>query len=197
MKAEATVAKRKEQKKVQEVQTRQRKEDQEEQDPKPRGKNKTFDERMEDLKLFKEMHGHANVSIREDKSLAQFCVQVRHARKNPSKSKRKQLTNEQIAAFDALDFVWTTQEYVTRSFDERIEDLEKYKRTHGHLNMKRHEDSSLYQFCAGARHSLKHVKMDGTRKLTEERIARLDALGFDWTKSVEASVDAAAPAHEK
>ena len=79
----------------------------------------------------------------------------------------------------------------------RIDDLREYKQKHGHVNVKIHEDSSLYQFCAGARHSLKHVKMDGTRKLTEERIARLDALGFDWTKSVEASVDAAAPAHEK
>jgi len=64
---------------------------------------------MEDLKLFKETHGHINMSICEDKSLAQFCASVMHARKNPGKSKRKQLTNEQIAAFDALDFVWTTQ----------------------------------------------------------------------------------------
>ena len=152
---------------------------------------------MEDMKRFKETHGHTNVSICEDKPLTQFCVQVRHARKNPGKSKRKQLTNEQIAAFDALDFVWTTQEYVTRSFDERIDDLEKYKRTHGHLSLKKNEDSSLYQFCVHVRHSLKQVEKDDTRKLTEERMGRLNALGFEWKKSVEASVDAAAPAHEK
>ena len=41
-------------------------------------------------------------------------------------------------------------------------------------------DSSLYKFCAGIRHSLKKVEKDGTRKLMEERIARLDALGFEW-----------------
>ena len=86
---------------------------------------------------------------------------------------------------------------LTRSFDERIKDLKEYKRTHGHLSMKIHEDSSLYQFCVGVRHSLKQVEKDGTRKLTEERIARLDALGFEWTKSLEASVDAAPPVHEK
>jgi hypothetical protein len=40
--------------------------------PKARGRNKTFDDRMEDLKRYKETHGHANVSIPEDKSLAQF-----------------------------------------------------------------------------------------------------------------------------
>ena len=135
---------------------------------------------MEDLKRYKETHDHANLPIREDKSLAQFCVSVRHARKNPGKSKRKQLTNEQIAAFDALDFVWTTQEYVTRSFDERIDDLEKYKRTHGHLNVKFKNDESLYQFCAHVRHSLKQPEKNGTIKLTGERISRLDALGFKW-----------------
>jgi len=44
----------------------------------------------------------------------------------------------------------------------------------------RHEDNSLYQFCAGVRHSLKQVEEDGTRELTVERIARLDALGFEF-----------------
>ncbi len=76
-----------------------------------------------------------------------------------------------------MGFNWTSKEYVTRSFDERIEDLVEYERTHGHLNVKRNEDISLYQFCAGVRHSL---LKDGTRKLTEERMARLDALGFKW-----------------
>ena len=120
---------------------------------------------MEDLKRFKEMHGHANVSICEDKPLAQFCVQMRHARKNPSKIKRKQLTNEQIAAFDALNFVWMTQEYITRSFDEMINNLRKYKQMHGHINVKIHKDSSLYQFYLEVRHSLKQYEKDGTRNL--------------------------------
>jgi hypothetical protein len=81
------------------------------------------------------------VFIPEDKSLTQFCTQTRHARKNIGKSKKKQLTNKHIAAFYAIGFNWTMQEYVTRSFDKRIDDLEEYKQTHGHVNMNRHEDS--------------------------------------------------------
>jgi hypothetical protein len=165
----------------QEEHARQQKEEQEEQEPKARGKYKTFDDQMEDLKLFKETHGHVNVSISEDISLAQFCTKTRHKRTNPGKSKSKKLTIENIARLDALGFNWTSQEYVTRSFDERIEDLKEYKRMHGHLSLTIHEDSSLYQFCAGVRHSLKMAEKDGTRKLTVERIARLDALGFEWT----------------
>jgi len=58
------------------------------------------------------------------------------------------------------------------SFDKRITDLKEYKQTHGHLSMKKHEDKSLYHFCVDVRHSLK--------QLTEERIKRLDDLGFEW-----------------
>ena len=61
------------------------------------------------------------------------------------------------------------------------QDLHEFKKTHGHVNMNRHEDKSLYKFCADVRHSLKQFEKDGTRKLTEERMARLDALGFEWT----------------
>jgi hypothetical protein len=162
-------------------QQKKEQEEQEKQEPKARGKYKTFDERMEDLKRFKETHGHVNVSIPDDKSLAGFCVKARHARKNPGKTKSKQLTNEQIAAFDALDFDWTTQEYATRSFDEKIKDLKEYKQKHGQVNVNTHEDSSLYQFCLDVRHSLKQFEKDGKRKLTEERMVKLDALGFKWT----------------
>jgi hypothetical protein len=100
---------------------------------------------------------------------------VRNARKT---GKGIKLTDERIAAFDALGFVWTSQEYVTRSFDERI--LVEYKQTHGHLNMKFNDDESLYQFCAQVRHSLKQPEKNGTIKLTEECISRLDAFSFKW-----------------
>ena len=167
-------------KKEQVEHARQRKEEQEEQAPKPRGKNKTFDERIEDLKLSKETHGHVNVSIPVDQSLAKFCAQVRHAHNNPGKSKSKKLTIENIARLDALGFNWTSQEYVTMSFDKRIKDLEKYKRTHGHLSVEGEEDNSLYQFCADVRYSLNKLEKDDTRKLTEKRMAVLHALGFKW-----------------
>jgi hypothetical protein len=135
---------------------------------------------MEDLKRFKETHGHANVTSREDIPLGQFCANARHARKNPGTGVK--LTDERIAAFDAIGFNWTSQEYVTRSFDERIEDFKEYKQTHGHLNVKLHEDNSLTQFCKHVRYSLlKQCEKDGTMKLTEERIQKLDDIGFKWS----------------
>ena len=95
------------------------------------------------------------MSILEDKSLTQFCIKARYAHKNPGKGKGKgvKLTDERIAAFDALGFNWTS--HVTRSFDERIKDLVEYKQTHIHLSVKKHEDNSLYRFSADVRYSLK------------------------------------------
>jgi hypothetical protein len=166
-------------KKEHEEHARQRKKEQEGQAPKARGKIESFDDQMEDLKRFKQTHGHANVSIPEDKSLAAFCSRVRHAHKNPSKGVK--MSDERIAAFDALGFIWTSKTHVTRSFDDSINDFKEYKQMHGHVKVKRNKDSSLYQFCLGGRHSLKQFEKDGTRKLTEEHMARLDALGFEWT----------------
>ena len=143
-----------------------------------RGRYKTFLERVEDLKHFKMIHGHINVKIPDDKSLSQFCANARYARKNPGKG--MQLTDERIAALDAIDFDWESQEYVTKSFEERIEDLKKYKEKHGHINVKIAEDQSLGQFCANVRYAHRRPEKDGTRKLTAERIASLTAIGFDW-----------------
>ena len=109
-----------------------------------RGKYKTFDDRMEDLKRFKETHGHANVTTREDIPVSKFCTTTRNARNIPGKGTK--LTDKRIAAFDALGFNWMTKEYITKSFDERIEDLKEF------------ENNSLYQFCADVRHSLKQVE---------------------------------------
>jgi hypothetical protein len=46
--------------------------------------------------------------------------------------------------------------------------------------VKRNEDSSLYKLCTGVRHSLKQFEKESGRKLTEERMEKLDALGFEW-----------------
>ena len=57
----------------------------------------------------------------------------------------------------------TSKTLVTKSFDERIVDLKEYKQTHGHVNVTRKEDNSLYQFCVDVRYSLKQSEKNGLR----------------------------------
>ena len=68
--------------------------------------SKLFEERIEDLRSYKEKHGHLNVRINEDKSLAGFCSGMRYARRNPGNFRIMKLNEERIASLDALGFDW-------------------------------------------------------------------------------------------
>jgi hypothetical protein len=46
-----------------------------------------FNDRMEDLKQYKETHGHANVTIREDRSLSKFCATTRYGVNIPARAR--------------------------------------------------------------------------------------------------------------
>ena len=141
---------------------------------------KSFEQRIEDLQVYKEKHGHTNVKSSNDKSLHKFCERIRYAHKHPEKSTML-INEERIASLDDLGFNWSIQA-ATQSFAQRIEDLKAYKEKHGHVNVKDKEDMSLYEFCKGIRHARKNPGKSNTL-INEERIASLDALGFDWRAS--------------
>ena len=124
-----------------------------------RGKYKTIDKRMEDLRRYKVDNGHCNVSRLDDKLLYKFCCHARHGHNNPGKGMK--MTDERIVALDEIGFSWNSQECITMSFDERIQylqeykrtqtsfderfderirDLQEYRRTHGHIDVKRRDD---------------------------------------------------------
>ena len=47
---------------------------------------KSFEQRIDDLKAHKEKYGHVNIRKSEDRSLYDFCADMRRARNNPEKS---------------------------------------------------------------------------------------------------------------
>ena len=69
-------------------------------------------------------------------------------------------------------------------FSERVAALKAYKKKHGHINVVQSDDASLRQWMKNIRH--RYAKGKG-RTLTEDRIASLNALGFDWGKQLEYS----------
>ena len=117
----------------------------------------------------------------ENSSLYQFCATAKYARKNPGKGGTIKLTERRIAALNTLGFDWTGQQYATKSFEERLVDLRAYRERNGNTNVTMEEDSSLACFCSAMRYSRKHPGKQGTRKLTEDRMAALDRIGFEWT----------------
>ena len=149
---------------------------------------KSFEQRIEDLQAYKEKNGHTNVSRLEDKSLYQFCSNIRHASKNPEKSNVLSISADRKASLDAVGFTWgdNTSNSETpgwgkssKTFAQRLVDLQAYKEKNGHVNVKK-SDKSLYGFCSQIRHARKNPAKS-TTSINPERIASLDALGFTWS----------------
>ena len=148
---------------------------------KKRRVNKSFAQRIADLRAYKEKHGHVNVKEGEDKSLYRFCVDMRQAHKHPKKSTMT-ITDDRIRCLDALGFEWSINEHVVKkSFEQRIEDLRAYKERHGHIRVKQSDDTRLYNFCFEMRRA-RNNPGKSTTLINKEHIASLDALGFDWTE---------------
>jgi len=70
-------------------------------------------------------------------------------------------------------------------FEDRIEQLRIFKAHFGHLNVREKLDKKLYEFC---RRTRRGRRGKGSAKITEERIAALDAIGFDWKLTKETAL---------
>jgi len=67
------------------------------------GRNKSFEERTEELKAFKAEHGHVHVTLKQDKSLGKFCKGMRAARRGKGTIS---ITDNRFKALDELGFQW-------------------------------------------------------------------------------------------
>ena len=139
---------------------------------------KSFEQRIEDLRAYKAKHGHTNVKEKEDKSLYEFCKNMRRARKHQEKY-RTLINEERIASMDALGFDWGVKEQAIKSFEHRIKDLQLYREKNGHVNVKGSEDMSLYNFCKHMRNN-RNNPGKSSLIINNDRIASLDAIGFNW-----------------
>ena len=71
---------------------------------------KSFEERIEELKAFKEKHGHVGVTSRFDQSLGKFCENMRCTRRGTWRQNQKPMAVNIIKALDELGFEWGHQE---------------------------------------------------------------------------------------
>jgi hypothetical protein len=140
-------------------------------------KKRSFQNHVDDLKAYKARHGHLNVCRVIDKSLYQWCANMRSAPRNPEKHIIT-LTADRIAALDAIGFDWRSESQKI-SFQNRLEQLQAYRAQHGHINVKLTDNKSIHYFCKNMRDARMNPKKT-QRKLTTERIAALDGIGFDW-----------------
>jgi len=127
-----------------------------------------WDEFFNELKAFKEKHGHCSVSSKKcGRELTGWVHRQRQ------KHSRGELDPERKAKLDSIGFNWddgpTHQERWKRMYAE----LEKYHRTHGNVNV------PISNEKLGRWISVQRLRRMAGR-LSQERIRLLDRIGFRW-----------------
>jgi len=100
------------------------------------------------------------------------CVLAQWSRLQRLQRRRGKLDAGRMERLEAAGFVWTPQ---TDQWEGRFRELVQFRASHGHCRVGETEGrSNLAAWCWD---QIRHHKMG---EVSEERVARLDALGFIW-----------------
>jgi superfamily II DNA or RNA helicase len=128
-----------------------------------------WDEMFARLVQFRDRFGHCNVPLgwSEDLQLVRWVNQQRKIRR------QWRLSEDRIQRLDALGFEWGPR---ASAWDKMFETLVQFKERFGHCNVPLgwSEDLQLVRWVNQQR----QLRRQGS--LSEDRIQRLDALGFEW-----------------
>ena len=123
------------------------------------------------LKHYRGVHGHSNVPSkwRENPKLANWVASQRQFRK------RGMIADNRVQLLDDLGFVWETRSRGT--WEDRLAEVTAFKTKYGDCNIPLgfSEDPKLGSFVS----NMRTRRNKGT--LSEDRIARLDEIGFIWS----------------
>lgn len=135
-------------------------------------------ERFAELKNYKRLHGHCNIS-RETRGLGIWAKNQRREYRLRMKGKSFAMTPERIEALNSIGFVW---DRLSTKWSQKFDELVGYKEVHGNCLVPRcyKENAELGRWINTQRVEYKK-KQDGKRSaLTRERIEKLEAVGFQW-----------------
>jgi hypothetical protein len=142
--------------------------------------------RFGELVRFREKFGHCLVPHKwaENLALATWVKRQRYQWKLREQGKRSTLTKERRDALDNLGFVWDSHNAI---WEERFNELVEFKRVHGHTSVpSTHKNHSLSVWVQCQRRQWKLLKDEtgsrdtATYRMKQNRVDRLEALGFVW-----------------
>ena len=154
--------------------------------------SKSFEDRMKELKDYKDKHGHCRVSRNDARhySLGSWCYNVRGSFRSAQKQESEVssiLSQDEINSLNEIGFDWTMKEpRQMKSFDERLQDLRQFKEMFGHTRVPTgyEKNPSLAYWCNNVRNAYK-MKSSGKKQyiaLNKKRIDALEEIGFEFGK---------------
>ena len=141
----------------------------------------SWERNFAEAKRYYETHGDLLVSITDKRTngiaLGRWIAQLRFYRKSGIQS--AYITPERIATLDAIGMVWDVPDYL---WEQNYSAAVRYHRTYGHLNVPiDYVDKDGIRLGMWLK-SVRSCRKGKNRRaeLTDEQIARLDALGMNW-----------------
>jgi hypothetical protein len=143
-----------------------------------------WDAQLAKLKSYKEQHEDCNVrpgAWAEDPKLGRWVSTQRKFKKKLDRGEPSEgMTAARAARLEALGFAWET---LDAAGEEKLARLAVYKAAHGDYNVSQSwsEDPGLGTWVHNQRKRKKALdRGEPSARMTAERAAKLDRLGFDW-----------------
>jgi len=149
-------------------------------DPNSNGHDANWSKNYNMLQEYYHRHGHSNVPnyCQEYPVLARWVKRQRFQYRAQHKGKCHSMTPERIAAMERLDFVWDTQAV---AWATRLADLKEFVKRHGHASVPtRYHNHALAVWVKSQRRQYKLYRQGQHSTLTDERVAQLETLKFEW-----------------
>lgn len=134
----------------------------------------TWEDYYAQLSYYKKKHGDCNVpETEENEKLAGWCRRQRY------KCEAGKLSQEKIVKLNALGFEW--EQSLQAAWDRGYRALLDYKEKYGHCNVPQRwkENTLLANWVRVQRNA------SAKGKLKEDKINKLNAIGFEWNRSNE------------
>jgi len=135
------------------------------------------------LELVEYEKAHQNCLVPHDYTenieLSRWVKRQRYQYKLYQSNEKSSMTDDRIELLEDIGFVWDAQE---ANWQERFEELVAYKAVHGNCDVNT-KSSTYFKLGTWVRCQRRQYQLfaDGRpSNMTQERIARLEKLGFNW-----------------
>ena len=151
-----------------------------------------WNRRYEELKSYKEDNGHCNVSTKsaDKRKLGRWVSTQREMYQLKEKGKKSPMTQERIDKLNQIDFVWDASQLSgfkgkgvnEGTWDLWLADLVAYKEEHGNCLVPADykPNKPLGTWVSGQRQQYRRCQEGKKSKITQERIDKLNEIGFVW-----------------
>jgi hypothetical protein len=136
---------------------------------------------------FKRIHGNTAVPARNltDPKLGHWVMTQRRQYQLLQKGKPSRMTKERVDLLEGLGFQWSIRTNPITMWKMRYEELIEYKELNGDclVPQRFHENPQLGTWVNTQRRHFKLLQEEKRSCMTEERLEKLNAIGFSWSTS--------------